>query len=150
MGYSNSFTLKIDGNVKKTIKVCEGTCQCQFDLNQNFCSTCGRKLIEKEVDADTSDIIKQFVTEYEDGDAGYLLTETGRTNESGSGYDIKNELKSFSKKYPNLIFRLSCQWESGMVSEGEPGTDYFFVKDGVEKKATAKVVYVNPFTQQEF
>jgi hypothetical protein len=36
------------------------------------------------------------------------------------------------------------------VWEGGPGTDYFFFVNGVEKKAKSKVVYQNPFTNEEF
>jgi hypothetical protein len=133
MGYSNSYKLKVQGNLTKLIKECHGT-----------------PLTEKETEVDPNFVIEEFVNEYEDGDAGYLLEEDGSTRESGSGYNINKELKEFSKKYPQLTFILSCQWESGLVEEGQPGTDYFFFVNGVKKKAKSKVVYQNPFTNEEF
>ena len=150
MGYSNYYTLKLEGKITKQAKVSD--CQCHtptFDLSQNFCSLCGAKLYSKEIELEApKSIIKELVT-YND-DCGYLLDENGRTNECGSGYEINKEIKEFSKKYPSLTFILTCQWETGLLSEGEPGTDYFFFKNGVEKKADAKIVYTNPFTGEQF
>jgi hypothetical protein len=153
MGYSNNFKLTVEGKLTKEVLVKE--CQCgnqSEDLSQNFCGKCGSPLTEKEVQKDINsyDIISEFVQEYEDGDAGFLLEEDGDTRESGSGYGLNKEVGLFSKKYPELIFILSCQWESGLVSEGVPGTDYFFFKNGVEKKAKSKVIYINPFTSESF
>lgn len=148
MGYSNNYKLKVEGTITKTVKECQ--CGTVNDITQKFCGECGSPLIEKEVDVDANYVITEFVDEYEDGDAGYLLEEDGDTRESGSGYGIDDELKQFSKKYPDLTFILSCQWESGLVEEGKPGTDYFFFKNGVKKQAEAKVVYTNPFTQEIF
>ena len=168
MGYSNSFKLKVEGKITKQVKTTESCgsdvteLKCAMstfspfiryteDLTQNFCNKCGVKLVQKEIEVEASeDIIKEFVKTYKDGDAGYLLDKYGYTRESGSGYGINGELKEFSMKYPNLTFILSCQWESELVEEGQPGTDYFFFKNGVEKKAESKVVYVNPFTKVEF
>lgn len=157
MGYSNSFRLNVEGKITKQVKTPESCLSdiCDFssteDLSQNFCNKCGTKLIQKEIEVDASiDVIKEFVETYEDGDAGYLLEEDGDTRESGSGYGINGEIKEFSKKYPNLTFILSCQWESGLVDEGKPGTDYFFFKNGIEKMAKSKVIYINPFTKTEF
>jgi hypothetical protein len=149
MGYSNSYKLRVEGTITKTVK----ECQCGNlveDTTQNFCGQCGTSLIEKEIETDANCVISDFVNEYADGDAGFLLEEDGGTNESGSGYGIDGELEKFSKKYPQLTFILSCQWESGLVEEGEPGTDYFFFKNGIKKQAKSKVVYTNPFTQEIF
>jgi hypothetical protein len=148
MGYSNSYKLKVQGNLTKLIKECQ--CGLITKSTQKFCGECGTPLTEKETEVNPNFVIEEFVNEYEDGDAGYLLEEDGSTRESGSGYGINGELKEFSKKYPQLTFILSCQWESGLVEEGQPGTDYFFFVNGVEKKAKSKVVYQNPFTNEEF
>jgi hypothetical protein len=148
MGYSNNYRLRVEGTITKTVKECQ--CGNVTDTSQNFCGKCGSPLIEKEIETDANYVISEFVNEYEDGDAGYLLEEDGDSRESGSGYGIDGEVKEFSRKYPNLTFILSCQWESGLVEEGQPGTDYFFFKNGVKKKAESKIVYTNPFTQEIF
>ena len=147
MGYSNYFQLKVEGTLTKKVKECQ--CGQITNLKQKFCGECGSPLTEKEIEVNASDfVIKEFVEEYEDGDAGYLLEEDGNTRESGSGYGIEKELEDFSKKYPSLTFILSCQWESGMVEPGEPSTDYIFFVNGIKKKAKSKVIYTNPFTNE--
>jgi hypothetical protein len=78
------------------------------------------------------------------------LNKDGKTRESGSGNYIKDELKEFSTKHPGLTFVLACKWESSMVEDGDPSTDFHFFKNGTEKKAEHKIVYVNPFTKEEF
>jgi len=156
MGYSNSFRLNVEGTspwaaITKKVKTSDCACHTPTeDLTQNFCNKCGSKLIESEIESDSYDITKELVEHYKGGECGYLLDEDGDCRESGSGYGINEEIKEFSKKYPSLIFILSCQWEPGLVDEGQPGTDYFFFKNGVEKKAEVKVIYVNPFTNAQF
>jgi hypothetical protein len=152
MGYSNSFKLKVEGKISKKVKASE-TCDCGViseDLDSKFCSKCGSPLIEKTMEIDASHVIKEFVKTYEEGDAGYLLDEKGNSEESGSGYKIRDEIIEFSQKYPDLTFILSCHYDGGLVSEGEPGTDYFFISNGVEKRAEAKITYTNPFTGEIF
>jgi hypothetical protein len=141
--------LKVKGKITKKIKTSDD-CDCQIQTSNNFCGECGAKLVEKEIEVDGWETIEQFVREYQDDEAGYLLELDGGTRESGSGYGLKDELKEFSKKYPDLTYILSCQWESGLVEEGDPGTSYYFVKDGKMKEAKSKVIYVDPFTNEEF
>lgn len=148
MGYSNNYSLKVEGKLTKKVKTSED-CECGITSEElNFCGKCGTKLIEKEIELDGSYVVEEFVKEYEDGDAGYLLEEDGSSNESGSGYGIDGEVEEFSKKYPQLTFILSCQYDSGLLEEGEPGTDYFFFKNGVKKQAKVKIIYTNPFTNE--
>jgi hypothetical protein len=148
MGYSNYYSLKVEGKITKKVKTSED-CECGITSEElNFCGKCGVKLIEKEIELEGSYVIEEFVKEYADGDAGYLLEDDGSTNESGSGYTIDDEIKEFSKKYSELTFILSCQWESGLSGADEPGTDYFFFKNGVRKKADVKIIYTNPFTNE--
>lgn len=148
MGYSNNYSLKVEGKITKKVKTSED-CECGITSEElNFCGKCGVKLVEKEIEIDGSYVVEEFVKEYEDGDAGYLLEEDGSSNESGSGYGIDGEVEEFSKKYPQLTFILSCQYDSGLVEEGEPGTDYFFFKNGVKKKSKVKIIYTNPFTNE--
>lgn len=151
MGYSNSFNLKVEGTLTKKVKT--STCHCHTttqDLTQNFCNKCGTKLLESEIESNALDIIKELTQSNKEGDCRYLLDEFGDSRESGSGFNINNEIKDFSKKYPSLTFILSCKWESGLVDEGHPGTDYFFFKNGVEKKSKVKVVYTDPFKEKQF
>lgn len=152
MGYSNSFKLRIEGEIFKKVKASEN-CDCGIiseDLDSKFCSKCGSTLIEKTIGVSSNHVTKEFVEAYKNGDAGYLLDEKGNTEESGSGYGIRDEIKEFSRKYPDLTFILSVQYDGGLVSEGEPGTDYFFISNEVEKKAEAKITYTNPFTGEIF
>lgn len=152
MGYSNSFKLRVEGEIFKKVKASEN-CDCGIiseDLDSKFCSKCGSSLIEKTIGVSANHVIKEFVKTYINGDAGYLLGEDGDSEESGSGYKIRDEIKEFSQRYPDLTFILSCQYESGLVSEGESGTDYFFTKNGLEKRSEVKITYTNPFTGEIF
>ena len=150
MGYSNTYNLRVEGTILKKTKTSNCSChKTTDDLTQNFCSKCDSPLFESEIEIDASESVIKELVEMND-DCGYLLDEWGDCNESGSGYNINKEIKEFSRKYPTLTFILSCHWESGLVSEGEPGTDYFFFKNGEERQAEVKVIYTNPFTGQQF
>lgn len=73
-------------------------------------------------------------------ECNWLISESGGSNESGSGYKINDDIKEFSKNYPSLIFQLDIDWDSGF---GDPPSRYYF-KNGVKQDAAAKVVYNEP------
>ena len=150
MGYDNSFSLKVEGKIKREGKGCFACGVVAEDEALNFCGKCGAPLEKLAIETEPTSVIEEFVNEYSDGDAGYLLNEDGSSEESGSGRSINSEVQAFSKKYPELTFILKCKYDKGLVNEGEPGTDYFFIVNGEERKAEAKLVYENPFTGEEF
>jgi RecJ-like exonuclease len=94
MGYSNYFKLKIEGKIKKNIKVSE--CDkgkfnetlnkkiCGFKSDANFCEVCGSELEKIETYIDASDIlIEELINEYPEGDVSYLLDKKGNSYETG-------------------------------------------------------------------
>ena len=150
MGYDNSFSLKIEGKIKRKGKGCFACGVVAEDESLNFCGKCGSSLENLDIESEPTSVIEELVNKYAKGDAGYLLNEDGSSEESGSGHTINSEVQAFSKKYPELTFILKCKYDKGLVNEGEPGTDYFFIVNGEERKAEAKLVYENPFTGEEF
>lgn len=150
MGYNNSFSLKVEGKIKREGKGCFACAFVAEDDSLNFCGKCGSPLENLDIETEPTSVIAELVNKYSEGDAGYLLNEDGSSEESGSGHSINSEVQAFSNKYPGLTFILKCKYDTGLVNEGEPGTDYFFIIDGEERKAKAKIVYENPFTGKEF
>ena len=136
MGYDNRFSLKLKGEVTKPAKYCPA---CVEEKDGNFCNICATPLSIREVPVDKKDIINELRT-FSD-DCAYLLDEKeGHSNETGSGHEIENDIKKFSVNYPNIIFQLDCDWDSGF---GNPPSRYYF-KNGVKKDAKAKVIYKDP------
>ena len=149
MGYNNRFSLKTIGYIDTEVKSSDN-CDCDFiteDLTKNFCDKCGEDLIQKTIQRDTSNVIKEFVNESENDEISYLLDEDGSSNEGGSGYDMNEEVRKFSEKYPNVKFILTTQWE---VAENGPAKDLFFFINGEERKAEVEITYTNPFTGEKF
>jgi hypothetical protein len=142
MGYSNRHSIKVEGSIPKTVYSCpehgrkEGT----------FCNECGELLIPKKTYTFGEAVIPELIHNCESTIG--LINDDGSSEECGSGYDIEDEIKEFSKTYPDLTFIYSCQWESGMVDEGEASTDIYYIKNGVSMKAEVEVVYTNPLTKE--
>jgi len=67
-------------------------------------------------------------------DASYAIDENGDTEESCKWYDHADDLKSFSKKYPDTIFKLSGEGEDS----GDIWSKYF--KNGKVQFEKAKIV----------
>lgn len=135
MGYDNSFRLKIIGESTKTVPYCPS---CNSEKQGRFCPDCGTSLELKDIPKDTKEIVSEL--RKSNDDSHYLLNEKGGGNNSGSGGEIKDEIKTFSKKYPNIIFQLDCTWDSGFDS---PPSRYYF-KNGMKQDAKARMVYDEP------
>lgn len=135
MSYDNSYSLKIKGDVTKTVPFCP---TCKVEKQGKFCPDCGTKNIQEDVPRDHKEIISELREKYEECD--FLLNELGRSNDSGSGYQIEDNIREFSETYPTLIFQLDCHWDSGF---GDPPSRYYF-KNGVKQDAKAEVIYNEP------
>ena len=135
MGYDNCFSLKIQGEVTKPVTFCP---KCKVFAPGKFCSECGTMMEIIQQPVDKKEIIKEL-REWSD-DCSYLLTEKGGTNEGGNGDQIEDDIQKFSNRYPNLIFQLDVDWDSGF--DQDPSRYYY--KNGKKKDAKAKVVYEDP------
>lgn len=80
-------------------------------------------------------------------EAKLLLNPDGTSKMGGSGNTLVSSLKKISEKYPNLEIILECLWDEKIVSSEKENQDFYFFRNGVEKKAPSKIVYVNPFTE---
>jgi hypothetical protein len=68
-------------------------------------------------------------------DAAYALDENGNVDGDCKWYDHEDDLKSFSKKYPNALFTLSGEGEES----GDIWKKYF--KDGKVQRANAVITF---------
>jgi len=102
MRYNNSFILSICGEAKMKVQFCE---KCNEVKTGKFCSDCGGQLTDKMIDVKEEQIFSELRQESED--CGYLLDEVGSSYENGSGGNVIDDIKKFSKKYPDLIFELN-------------------------------------------
>lgn len=137
MGYENRYSLSLSCDKKQLVEITK--CPSCDNINDgNFCNKCGTKLvtynIEKQID--TIEIIKEFRKYSED--ASYLINNKGKSNECGNGYNIEKDIKTFSKEYPDVLFELLCEWDSGF---GDPPTKNY-IKNG--KMYNCNSVYVFP------
>lgn len=135
MSYENRFSLKLNNApTTKKVNFCNN-CACQID-NGKFCPQCGTELVKKDAPFDcTVDIISEFRKDSEE--AKYLLNDNGKTECTGNGHDIENDLVKFSKKYPDIIFELLAKWDSGF---GDPPTKYY-IMNGKKQIAKTKVIF---------
>lgn len=88
---------------------------------------------QKLVPFDSMDIIAELREFSEEAD--YALDDSGETNESCKWYDHEKELREFSTRYPDLIFKLH--------GEGEESGDLWdeWYKDGKMQKCKAIITY---------
>lgn len=139
MGYNNYHKLKIIINTDEIRKEPKLFCdKCKIlPKSGKFCPECGNPLtyIQVEKPYDIHEIIKEFRS-YSD-DASFLLNKTGNTNEPGSGHTIQDDLKEFSKRYPDLIFQLHVDWDQGF---GDPPSRYYYF-NGEKQEAKSQVVF---------
>ena len=135
MGYNNRYSLEVKAPKTQVVKFCE---ECNCVKTGKFCSTCGKELIEKEVDFDISkiDIIIDKFRDFSD-DASYMLDSQGYSEEGGNGYNIESDMCKFSKKYPSLLFKLLCEPDSGF---DEPSSIQYH-KGGLVHKAKTTITY---------
>lgn len=125
MSYENSFKLSCYKNEQlRANVVCP---QCNIVIEQSFCGKCGTEGRIKDLPVDFIEVIGKFRKESDD--AYVFIDNNGKTNESGSGYTIMEDLKEFSKKYPNIVFQLDVTWDSGF---GDPPSRYFYENGKVQ------------------
>ena len=149
MGYSNHFKIRAEGTISKQVKVSENSDFSTEDLSANFCPKTGAPLKLATIQIDPMpDVMKDLLAFSED--AKFLLNSDGSTRETGSGYDLAKDIQKVSKSFPNLTLILTCVWDSGLLDEGDVGTDFYFFRNGVKKEAEVQVVWKNPFTQEIF
>lgn len=112
MGYSNYFKLTVvnQPTENKEAMVCV-TCETSYSMDKRFCPKDGSPLEHKTLDVPVEDIIERFRNESEE--AAALLQPSGHSEETGSGYDIKEDLVKFSKKCPDGLFKMDVTWDNG-------------------------------------
>ena len=86
-------------------------------------------------DIDPLEIIAKLRESSEDADA--LIDENGSTNESFSGYKMEEDVRKFSERYPDAVFQLDVDWDSGF---GDPPSRWLFC-NGKKKDIKVKIVY---------
>jgi len=135
MGYENRFSVKVIRSPKITTDtfICPN-CQTE-NRNGKFCSECGTQLtrINKEVELNPYDIIKEL-REFED--CSFAINDSGGSKTPCSGYEVENEIQEFSKKYPDVVFQLDVEWDSGF---GELPSRFFF-KNGKKQEAKVQII----------
>jgi hypothetical protein len=85
------------------------------------------------VNSSDHSIIEEFVGEY-DG-AGWALEPNGDGKESAKWYEHDDDLEEFSKKHPDVLFKLS--------GEGEDNGDlwHLYVKNGKSQRCNATITF---------
>jgi len=88
---------------------------------------------ELEVINGPDSLIKELIEECED--AGYAIESNGETNDECKWYDHSKHMIKFSKKHPNILFKLS--------GEGENNRDiwYKYYKNGLMQVCMAEITY---------
>jgi hypothetical protein len=134
MSYENRFSLKVRTPKTEMGKYCK---ECNTVKTGKFCEECGGVLIEKQVPYSVSklDIIDKFRKGSEE--ASYLLGDSGKSYETGSGHTINDDLRKFSRKYPEVIFEFRLDPDSGF---GDPPSIEYH-KDGKVQRAKTTVIF---------
>ena len=133
MSYNNYFSLKVLETPKasKSQPSCP-TCNEPHQEGDKFCSKDGSKLVYYNLDYPILDVISKF-REFSD-EANSFLANDGSSGESGSGHNIVKDLIKFSIEYPNGLFQLGVEWDSGF---GDPPSRYY-IKNGKSQSCTAE------------
>jgi hypothetical protein len=140
MGYSTGYKLKVEAldKEKKTDKV---TIDSLIEQISNASSVDKEQLLAKlealknggKVVVTAAHIIEKFRDKYEY--ASYALRKDGSTNEPCKWYEHDDELKEFSKNYPNWLFTLEGKGEEA----GDLWKKYFV--NGKMQEAQAKIIF---------
>ena len=75
-----------------------------------------------------SEIIAQLRSEYEEAEVA--LDENGDTADEAKWYECSEEMKEFSKKYPNVLFKMTL--EAAQSEEEFEGECDIYYKNGEE------------------
>lgn len=87
---------------------------------------------------DTENVIKELRSENDN--AEYAFTESGDSYDSLKWYDYEKDMRSFSTRFPDLIFKLSGEGE-------EPGDLWIrYFKNGKMQYSKAIITY-EPFNE---
>jgi hypothetical protein len=97
-----------------------------------------------EVSGNSGEYTEKIIEQLRDWseDAEYALDEEGQCMQEEKWYEADNELKEFSKHYPDRLFTL---WADGEESDDQSVT-YF--KNGKMQKEVAKITF-NPFDESK-
>ncbi|MDB4726121.1 hypothetical protein OAF54_01700 [bacterium] len=88
---------------------------------------------ELEVYGTDDDLITQLISECEE--AAYSLQEDGGCNQETKWYDHKRDMKAFSLKHSNALFKLSGEGEES----GDQWIEYY--KNGKVQICKAKITF---------
>lgn len=145
MGYATYYSLKLtqlDNEVQTVEKTIDGLIA---DVKNNKLDQ--SKLIEQlnqvkngYVNVDEDYILKDLRNSNQE--ARYALSENGASNNNSKWYECKEDLKEFSKKYPNWLFTLSGEGEQS----GDIWKAYFV--NGKVQLAKARIV-IDEFNPKE-
>jgi hypothetical protein len=141
MSYDNTANLKVLNfpNTSTKMNICP-KCSNVYDLDVKFCGKDGTELEEKKVYSRVENIIREFLGEFPENN--YLIKDDGKSTGQGSSNveDLIQNLKNFSKKYPDGVFQVEITWDQGF---GDPPTRYY-IQNGKKQKVDA-VLSFEPF-----
>ena len=86
-----------------------------------------------EIVGGDNDIIEALRSQSEE--ASYAIDDNGDTEESCKWYSHEVDLKDFSERVPNVLFKLSGEGEEA----GDLWVEYY--QDGKMQRCTAKITY---------
>jgi hypothetical protein len=135
MSYNNSFTLSIKENKQLVARL--HCTNCDISFQNKFCPECGYETVIKEFPIDDVELISTFRESDLCDDYCHLINDNGSSEESCGGDGFEDAIAEFSKEYPEVIFQLDVDWDSGF---GEPPSRYY-IKNGEEQDCKVKIIF---------
>lgn len=132
MGYYTTYNLKVK-TTNETIKLSEKEILKELKSEITPEREAELLIMLRDKKPTSDEIIKLFREECED--ASYALDEDGSCYESCKWYDHEVQLKAFSKKHPEVLFKLKGEGEES----GNLWIKYF--KNGKMQVAEAKIIF---------
>jgi len=102
--------------------------------------TTSHTLIVHVPQGDSSDVIDDLRNTSDS--AKYAINDTGGTEEPCKWYQHEEDLRDFSKKYPDLLFELKGAGEDS----GDIWVEYY--KNGKMQRVEARIIF-DPFNEHE-